>query len=828
MKKVITLAFVFLANLIWAIHTDPIVVNPYETYFTKAYSLYPEIPKGTLEAVAFTNTHFNHITHSAEEAESCSGIPKAYGVMGLTLDGKNYFKENLKKVATLSGYSIDDIINSPEKNILAYAKAFSVILARNVKYKWAEANISAVLNSLTELPYATAGQNFAEHSQIYGMLSFMNDSKMQKLYKFPAYNFDLVHLFGEEDYKVLSSSHVFLSRDKVTDNKGNAYRGGNFSVQSADYGPALWVASPNYNSRGGTAITAVTIHDMEGSYASAISWFQNTSSQVSAHYCMRSSDGQITQMVLEINRAWHVGTENNYTIGIEHEGYASQTGWYTTAMYTQSALLVQNICTDNSINPKRTLFQPWGSTTYYSSSSIPGSCTKIKGHQHYPNQTHTDPGPNWDWDYYYKLVNDPAPAPTVYTATTGSFYDSGGSAGNYSDDERLLWKIAPPGATNVTLTFNSYDTENTWDYMYVYDGADIWAPLIGHYTGTTLPGTLIASSGTMTIEFRSDCATTATGWNASWTSNVSSTLPSNLAVTSASCPSDSVRLHWTNSGANWFLDVTDDPTWTSFYNKAVPNLTSMACPGGFANNLNTSVYLAFQPNTTYYWRVYDGTTQVYGNSFMTPSCNYNDTTCSGTFYDTGGNLANYSGNEDYISIIQPNGATSVSMTFSSFDTEAGFDSLWVYDGGSTSGTLLGVYTGTVSPGTLVANSGAMALRFKADPFVNHAGWAATWSCIQNTTGVSSQSAVKSLQLSAYPNPFTEAISVNYSLSENSSVKISLVDVIGREIILQNENNQIAGEHKIQLDTKSLSLTKGVYFLKLENKNKTAFVKLVKS
>jgi N-acetyl-anhydromuramyl-L-alanine amidase AmpD len=824
MKKTFTFLFVLLVNFLAAKHIDPIVVNPYESYFAKAYSLYPEIPKGTLEAVAFTNTHFNHITHTVGEPESCSGIPKVYGVMGLTLDGKNYFTDNLKKISKLSGYTVDEIISSPEKNILAYAKALSIWL--NKQENNGPANLTTAITMLSELPWGTEAKNFALNAQLYGVLSFMCDTKMQSLYKFPPPKYDLESVFGEENYKVLSSGFIILSNEKVTDKNGNTFRSGNSSVQSADYGPALWVASPNYNSRGGNAITAVTIHDMEGSYAGAISWFQNTSSSVSAHYCMRSSDGQITQMVLEANRAWHVGSENNYTVGIEHEGYANQTGWYTTAMYTQSALLTANICADNGINPERTLFQPWASTTYYSSSSIPGACTKVKGHQHYPNQTHTDPGPNWNWDYYYKLVNNPAPAPTVYSAASGSFYDSGGSAGNYSNDERSLWKIAPAGATNVTLTFSSFDTENTWDYMYVYNGADVWAPLIGKYTGTTNPGTLIANSGTMTVEFRSDCATPAAGWNASWNSNASTITPSNLNVTSASCPSDSVRLTWVNSGANWFVDVTDDPTWTSFYNKAIPNLTSMGCPGGFANNLNTSLYLAFAPNTTYYWRVWDGTTQVYGNSFMTPSCNYNDTACSGSFFDTGGPSGAYKGNEDYVSIIQPNGATSVSMTFTAFDTEAGFDSLWIYDGGSTAGTLLGIYTGTVSPGTLVANSGAMAIRFKADPFVNHTGWNATWTCVQSTMGVNSQSAVGGKQLTAYPNPFNETISVNYFLNGDSPVRISLLDVIGREITLLNEN-QSAGPHKTHLETKDLSLTKGVYFLKLEGNGKTAFVKLVR-
>ncbi|HXB41295.1 MAG TPA: N-acetylmuramoyl-L-alanine amidase [Bacteroidia bacterium] len=615
MKKTVLFLFVLCFGLNLSAHkTDPVVTNPYEAYFTKAYELYPEIPRGVLEAVAYTNTRFNHIVHPAGEPESCSGIPKAYGIMGLTLDGKNYFNENLKKVASISGYSVDDIISSPEKNILAYAKA----LASNLKkYNLAGKDpfLMSSLIPLSELPFGTEAQTFAVNTQIYGILTFMNDTKMQTLYKFPTHNYDLLNLFGEENFKVLSAGRVIISEKSITDGKGNNFRSGNISVQSADYGPALWVSSPNYNSRGGTAITAVTIHDMEGSYAGAISWFQNTSSQVSAHYCIRSSDGQITQMVLEANRAWHVGSENNYTIGIEHEGYANQTGWYTVNMYTQSALLTAHICTTYNINPKRTLYQPWGNTTYYAQSGIPGACTKIKGHMHYPNQTHTDPGPNWDWDYYYKLVN--SPSATVYSTAIGNFYDSGGPNGNYSNDEHLIWTISPAGATSVTLSFNNFDVENTWDYLYVYNGPDIWSPLVGYYSGTTNPGTLIASTGTMTIEFRSDCATTATGWNASWNS------------------------------------------------------------------------------------------------------------------------------------------------------------------------------------------------------------------VQNTTGTN-QLAGGGGQLLAYPNPFNEDISINYSLNENSSVKITLVDMIGREVSLFEHANQSAGMHHLKVDAKSLSLTQGVYFLKLESGNKTSFVKLIKN
>src|SRR5690348_13346624 len=77
------------------------------------------------------------------------------------------------------------------------------------------------------------------------------------------------------------------------------------SAQTIVQNPA---ASCNYTTGRTQSITAIAIHDTEGSYAGTISWFQNCSAQVSAHYVLRSSDGQITQMVADANKAWHIGS----------------------------------------------------------------------------------------------------------------------------------------------------------------------------------------------------------------------------------------------------------------------------------------------------------------------------------------------------------------------------------------------------------------------------------------------------------------------------------------------------------------------------------------
>jgi N-acetyl-anhydromuramyl-L-alanine amidase AmpD len=226
---------------------------------------------------------------------------------------------------------------------------------------------------------------------------------------FTVHSFDLRQIFGNANYKVLSSAKIQLSEQGIKNLNNDNYV---ISQQkSTQYGPAIWNPAPacNFSSRNGIAVSAITIHTIQGSYAGAISWSQNCSSSVSYHYVIRSSDGQITQMVDEANKAWHVGSENPYTIGYEHEGYVDNPVWYTEAMYTASADLSRDVVNSGYGIPAL--------RTYYGASSATtqtlGGCTKIKGHQHYPNQSHTDPGINWNWEKYYRLINN---NPTINTS----------------------------------------------------------------------------------------------------------------------------------------------------------------------------------------------------------------------------------------------------------------------------------------------------------------------------------------------------------------------------------------------------------------------------
>ena len=471
-------------------HTEE---QDYTYAFKAAYEACPDIPQGMLEAISFTNTHCYHLTDANYFHDGPDAMPRAYGLMGLVRDGKGYFRENLHLVSELSGISEEEILESPEKNVLAYAKAFDR-LARESKATEMRGYLS-VVQQLSELPIGEKKDVYPTQSMLYSVCLFLNDSERAEQYGFPKYEIDLEAVFAEH-YELLHAPGLIFS--------------------GPDYPGAIWDPAPECNWEPRTKeVSAVVIHYTEGSYAGCISWFKNCEAQVSAHYVIRSADGQVTQMVREADKAWHARTANGYTIGIEHEAYGNIWSFFTEEMYQSSADLVRNICSRyDVIDGHRTFYRDTldnGTCLNYGVHDLGGetACTKIRGHQHYPDQTHTDPGPYWDWNYYYKLINEGTPV-MVMEGEEGRLDHQ-----NYGDDERRIWVIRGPEESTIQLDFSSFSLETDYDFLWIYDGDDVYAPKIGRWN-TQSPGIVQSSSNVMCVEFRSDCAEMAPGWTASW------------------------------------------------------------------------------------------------------------------------------------------------------------------------------------------------------------------------------------------------------------------------------------------------------------------------
>lgn len=113
--------------------------------------------------------------------------------------------------------------------------------------------------------------------------------------------------------------------------------------------------------------------------------------------------------------------------------------------------------------------------------------------------------------------------------------------------------------------------------------------------------------------------------------------------------------------------------------------------------------------------------------------------CTDSIFDMGGPNRNYYDNENYVYTIAPNGANKVKLNFSYAVTEANYDTLFVYDGNSTSSPTLGVYTGTTNTTfTLTSTTPSVTIRFKSDGATVQSGFKAVWNCIQDNTSPTTQ------------------------------------------------------------------------------------------
>jgi hypothetical protein len=323
-----------------------------------------DVPHDLLVSVGYAETHL----------DGHDGLPSqdnGYGVMHLVSNPKN---TTLSEAGSLTGLPADDLRKDTAANILGAA---------------------AVLDSYADQA-GLAGEARKDPAKWYGVVARYSHSA----------DASVGRLYTDEVYKILGQGvrveGVRVAPRQVRPDRGSYAKVAPFgsqapsAVAAVDYPGAIWNAACtcNYQTANRTSISTIVIHVTQGSYAGTISWFKNPDSNVTAHYVVRSSDGQITQMVREKDIAWHARGGNPTSVGIEHEGFVDQPSWFTDAMYRSSAALTKNIADRRG---------------------IPKDRTHIVGHSEVPGNDHTDPGPNWNWNYYMQLVRGGNPAPYNFT-----------------------------------------------------------------------------------------------------------------------------------------------------------------------------------------------------------------------------------------------------------------------------------------------------------------------------------------------------------------------------------------------------------------------------
>ncbi|MFI7441491.1 golvesin C-terminal-like domain-containing protein [Nonomuraea indica] len=408
------------------------------------------VPRDLLVALAYAETHLDG--HGGEP--SASG---GYGVMHLV---SNPTTKALEKAAELTGLPAGKLKTDDAANVLGGA---AVLRAH------------ADDLGLDEAARKDPGRWYQAVAR-YGNASSP----------------ELARLYADAVYELLglgvSARGVTVEPQEVTADRGDLATARDLSAQatvaSPDYPDAAWVAanSGNYtvSSRESTyAIDRVIIHVTQGSYAGTISWFQNPSANVSAHYVVKSSNGAITQMVRDKDIAWHAGnwTYNTRSIGIEHEGWVSDASWFTDAMYRASAALTRAIC------------NKYG---------IPKDRTHIIGHNQVPGATHTDPGPHWNWTTYMNYVTGSTGTPTwtttVDNATAGQFTASSawGTSAYSADRHGADYRFASPVEASDPAWFSA-TIPSAGNYR-----VDVWYPADPGYNSSA-PFVVATSSGNQTV-----------------------------------------------------------------------------------------------------------------------------------------------------------------------------------------------------------------------------------------------------------------------------------------------------------------------------------------
>jgi hypothetical protein len=106
---------------------------------------------------------------------------------------------------------------------------------------------------------------------------------------------------------------------------------------------------------------------------------------------------------------------------------------------------------------------------------------------------------------------------TTLSATSGTFDDGSGSW-YYKNQSNCMWKIQPEWASDLTLTFTEFDTEENVDVVKIYDASNnqLLATYSGQYTTGNMPDPITIPSGKLFMTFQSDGVFNFPGWTAEW------------------------------------------------------------------------------------------------------------------------------------------------------------------------------------------------------------------------------------------------------------------------------------------------------------------------
>jgi hypothetical protein len=415
----------------------------------------------------------------------------------------------------------------------------------------------------------------------------------------------------------------------------------------------------------------------------------------------------------------------------------------------------------------------------------------------------------------------------------GSFEDGSGPK-DYPDNLSCRWLISPEDTSinNIELKFTYLDTEPDHDFLTVYDGATISDPIIGTFSGTSIPDVITTENNKLLLVFTSDDSTTASGWQATYYGRSEPFCDSLTTVTSLASSFEDCSgpyQYTNNTKCKWLiapldnehdsvssidlrfisLDTETDEDVVIIYNGATENDPVLGMFSGHTipppmQSAGDRVLINFSSNdsiTGKGWRIkYTSVIPVYchDTTYLTRET---DT------LDDGSGHRKYNNDTECYWLIEPIDKKIIQLDFLKFELEHNYDKVEIYDPTTTPATLLARCTGFEIPDPVVASNGKMLIRFLADYSIVYDGWEACYT--SSNTGIDVHATIQDLTI--FPNPSDDKLSLSFHLRDKRDLFIRLISLKG-EVVYSSEFKKAEGKFTRIIDVHSFS--KNIYLLQI--------------
>ncbi|XP_035256647.1 CUB and sushi domain-containing protein 1a isoform X1 [Anguilla anguilla] len=254
----------------------------------------------------------------------------------------------------------------------------------------------------------------------------------------------------------------------------------------------------------------------------------------------------------------------------------------------------------------------------------------------------------------------------------------------YGNSLNCVWRITVTEGAGIQIQVMSFATEHNWDSLEIYDGGDMTTPKLGSFSGTTAPALLNSTSNQLYLHFHTDISVVAAGFHLEY-----------KTVGLTTCPEPLVPSNGIKAGDRYMVN----------------EVVSFSCEPGYL--LQGHSHISCMPGTVRRW------------NYPPPLC---IARCGGTLYDLSnvilspGFPGNYPGNLDCTwRILLPVGYGS-HIQFLNFSTEDNHDFLEVRNGPHHTSSLIGQFSGSQLPPSLLSTTHETVIHFYSDHSENRQGF----------------------------------------------------------------------------------------------------------